>query len=372
MICYGVHYAIAPFFYDSDTLMNDQETQKTTSTGNEYRFIFISIGILLALLLISSFFIDMKLVLTVILGANWLMVAAGTVLFLLGIVLIDYRWWRLLSQVPAFRRLIHATHVSYIVPILSPIPNIPVRVITSGVATKATIPQASTAMMVERMIAQIMRIIAFILAVMLGAQAELDPRSLFKSFLVAVGILVIFLLAVRYYEKVVGWSDALLRKMPFIKESWRETIVSMVHDALAYGGDMRQLILATGITLVMWTLFFFFHLLVIMALPLNLTLETELTIAMGALALTPPSAPAMLGIYHASMILPMLALNLAPLDALLPYSLLLWGIQAVVWMILTFWGLSKLGMRFADLFRIGQEFKKEGAEYVPPEVESEP
>jgi uncharacterized membrane protein YbhN (UPF0104 family) len=339
--------------------MNDTPATETPQAKSEYRFIFISIGVLVLLLVISSFFIDMKQVVAVIIQANWLMVAAGTILFLLGIVLIDYRWWRLLSRVPAFRRLIHATHVSFIVPILSPIPNIPIRVITTGVATKATIPQATTAIMVERMIAQIMRIIAIILAILLGAQADVSPSSLLKSFGIAVGILAIFLLAVRYYEKVVSWTDAILRKMPFIKESWREKIVTMVYEALAYGGDMRQLILTTGITLVMWMLFFFFHLLVIMALPLNLTLQTQLTIAMGALALTPPSAPAMLGIYHASMIIPMMALNLAPLDALLPFSLLLWGIQAVVWMILTFWGLSKLNMRFADLFRISQEFETE-------------
>ncbi len=342
--------------------MTDSSVTKSATAKSEYRFIFISIGILLLLLFISSFFIDMKQVVSVIVQANWLLVLAGTALFLLGIAMIDYRWWRLLAKVPAFRRLMHATHVSFIVPILSPIPNIPIRVITTGVATRATIPQATTAMMVERMIAQIMRIIAFILAVLLGAQAEVNPGSLLKSFGIAVGVLALFLLAVRYHEKVVGWTDALLRKLSFIKESWRKKIVTMVYEALAYGGDMRQLILATGVTLVMWTLFFFFHLLVIMALPLNLPLETQLTIAMGALALTPPSAPAMLGIYHASMILPMLALNLAPLDALLPFSLLLWGIQAVVWMILTFLGLSKLDMRFADLFRLSKEFKTEQAD----------
>jgi len=346
-------------------MTNESLTPEQTSNKGQYRFIFISIGILLALLLASSFFIDMKQVVAVILGANWLMVLAGTVLFLLGIALIDYRWWRLLSRVPAFRRLIHATHVSFIVPILSPIPNIPIRVITTGVGTKATIPQATTAIMVERMIAQIMRIIALILAVLLGAQAELNPGSLLKSFVIAVGIMALFLLAVRYHKTIVAATDSLLKKMPFIKESWREKIVTMVYEALAYGGDMRQLILATGVTLVMWTLFFFFHLLVIMALPLNLPLETQLTIAMGALALTPPSAPAMLGIYHASMILPMLALNLAPLDALLPFSLLLWGIQAVVWMILTFWGLKQLNMQFGDLFRISQEFNNEESEFAP-------
>ena len=344
--------------------MNGTNAEKSSSAKSEYRFILISIGILLALLAVSSFFIDMKQVASVIVKANWLMIAVGVVFLLLGIALIDFRWWRLLSKVPAFRRLIHATHVSFIVPILSPIPNIPIRVITTGVGTRATIPQATTAIMVERMIAQIMRIIAFILAVLLGAQAEVNPGSLLKSFGIAVGVMALFLLAVRYYEKIVAGTDALLRKAPFIKDDWRQKIVTMVYEALAYGGDMRQLILATGVTLVMWALFFFFHLLVIMALPLNLSLGTQLTIAMGALALTPPSAPAMLGIYHVSMLVPMLALKLAPLDALLPFSLLLWGIQAVVWMILTFWGLQALDMRFADLFRIEREFKNEEAEFT--------
>ncbi len=335
--------------------MNEVSTA-SPSSQHEWRFIISSIGVLLVLLLVGSFFIDMKQIAGVILRANWMMLVVGLMLFLAGIALIDYRWWRLLSKLPSFRRLIHATHVSFIVPILSPIPNIPVRVITTGVGTRVTIPQASTAIMVERMIAQIMRIIAFILAVMLGAQAELNPGSLLRSFVLAVVLMALFLLAVRHYEKIVGASDALLQKTPFIKASWRKKMVGMVYEALAYGGDMRQLVHATAVTLVMWALFFCFHLLVIRALPLDAPLQLQMTIAMGALALTPPSAPAMLGIYHASMILPMLALNLAPLDVLLPYSLLLWGIQAVVWMVLTFWGLRMLDMHFVDLFRISQEF----------------
>ena len=315
----------------------------------------------MALLAVSSFFIDMKQVASVIVKANWLMITVGVVFLLLGIALIDFRWWRLLSKVPAFRRLIHATHVSFIVPILSPIPNIPIRVITTGVGTRATIPQATTAIMVERMIAQIMRIIAFILAVLLGAQAEVNPGSLLKSFGIAVGVMALFLLAVRYYEKIVAGTDALLRKAPFIKDDWRQKIVTMVYEALAYGGDMRQLILATGVTLVMWALFFFFHLLVIMALPLNLSLGTQLTIAMGALALTPPSAPAMLGIYQFSQIGPNLILRLGSFEQLLPYSLMLYGIQVLVWLALTIWGLRVLDIRFKDLFRSNKDLP-EGSE----------
>ena len=336
--------------------------QQEQSSGNA-RFLITSLGILVGLLIVSSFFIDLREAFSLIFHANWALVGAGVLILLVGIMLIDIRWWYLLARIPRFWRAFHASNVSFIVPILTPIPNTPIRVVTTGVATKATIPQATTAMVIERSIAQIMRLTAIILAVQMGAQVELTASYIIKTVALALGVIGLFLLAMRYADAVVRAVNAILERMPFIKEKTRIKIAGMVAEALMHGGDMKTLIIATVMTVVMWALFFIFHLLVILAMPIDMPLIDRMTIAMGALALTPPSAPAMFGIYHASQILPMLALNLGPLEALLPYSLMLYFIQAIVWLVFTLWGLRKLDMRFADLFRISSTIKEE-SEYV--------
>jgi hypothetical protein len=202
----------------------------------------------------------------------------------------------------------------------------------------------------------------------MGAQVELTVAYIIKTVVLALGIIGLFLLAMRYADAVSRGADAILRRLPFIKEGLRERIITMLQQALAHGGSMTEVLIATGVTVIMWTLFFFFHFLIITAMPIELSTIDRMTVAMGALALTPPSAPAMFGIYHASQILPMLALNLATLEVLLPYSLLLYFIQAIVWLALTLWGLKNLDMKFADLFRIRAELGAEEPQPPPEET----
>ncbi len=172
-----------------------------------------------------------------------------------------------------------------------------------------------------------------------------------RSMLISVAVLACYLLAIRYVDAVTSGVDRLLTWMPGINDCWRGKIVGAVQDALSIEVGMKDLLLALGVTIVMWTFFFLFHLLVILAMPLGLDIHANTTIALGALALTPPSAPAMLGIYQISQIGPNLILRLGTFEQLLPYSLMLYFVQAIVWMLLTIWALRALNMSFIDLFR---------------------
>ncbi len=285
---------------------------------------------------------------------NYLLVLGGIVFLLGGIFLIDVRWWFLLGRKPAFLRLAHATNASYIVPILTPIPNYISRVVITGLTTEATIPQATTSMMVERMIAQIMRITTIVLAIALGVQSNLSPASMIRSIGFSFAVLAGYLLAIRFSHQVIRAVSAFLVAI-HLPERFRNKIVFFVADALSVDVDMKALLASLGITIVMWSLFFMFHLLVILAMPLGLDEYTSVTIALGTLALTPPSAPAMLGIYQASQIGPNLVLRLGSFDQLLPYSIILYLIQAIVWFVLTLWGVRALNIHFKDLFRNSKE-----------------
>ncbi len=307
--------------------------------------------IIVALLVATVLFVDVGQMIQVMLHTNYALVLVGVIFLLGGIALIDVRWWYLLGREPAFKRLGHATNASYIVPILTPIPNYISRVVITGMATEATLPQATTSMMVERMIAQIMRITTIVLTVALGVQSTMSPASMVRSILLSFAVLAGYLLAIRYAEQVISGVEKGVTKIPRLSDKTRGKIVSITQEALSVDIGMKDLLFAVGMTIVMWTLFFLFHFMVILSMPLGLDMHSNITIALGALALTPPSAPAMLGIYQISQVGPNLILRLGSLEQLLPYSLMLYFIQAIVWMILTVWGLRKLDMSFVDLFR---------------------
>lgn len=311
----------------------------------------IAVIIIVALLIATVLFVDVRQMIQVMLHTNYALVLVGVMFLLGGIALIDVRWWYLLGREPAFKRLAHATNASFIVPILTPIPNYISRVVITGMATEATLPQATTSMMVERMIAQIMRITTIVLTISLGVQSSMSPASMVRSIALSFAVLAAYLLAIRYSEQVISGVDSGLSKIPRLSDNARSKIVAIVQDALSVDMGMKDLLFALGMTIVMWTLFFLFHFMVILAMPLDLDMHSNITIALGALALTPPSAPAMLGIYQFSQVGPNLILRLGSLEQLLPYSLMLYFIQAIVWMVLTIWGLRKLNMSFIDLFR---------------------
>ncbi len=311
----------------------------------------IAVIIIVALLVATVLFVDVGQMIQVMLHTNYALVLVGVIFLLGGIALIDVRWWYLLGREPAFKRLGHATNASYIVPILTPIPNYISRVVITGMATEATLPQATTSMMVERMIAQIMRITTIVLTIALGVQSTMSPASMVRSILLSFAVLAGYLLAIRYAGQVISGVEKGVTKIPRLSDKTRGKIVSIIREALSVDIGMKDLLFAVGMTIVMWTLFFLFHFMVILAMPLGLDMHSNITIALGALALTPPSAPAMLGIYQISQVGPNLILRLGSLEQLLPYSLMLYFIQAIVWMILTVWGLRKLDMSFVDLFR---------------------
>ncbi len=312
---------------------------------------WVSIALILALIVLTALFVDVQEMIQVMRHTNPALALAGIVSLLLGIAIIDFRWWYLLSRRTAFKRLLHVTHVSYLVPMLTPIPNYISRVVITSASTDVSLPQATTGMVVERMIAQIMRITTIVLAISLGAQSELSAASMIRSVAISVAVLIAYLLAIKYATAVAAAVHRLLTAVR-LKPSWTEKITAMMEDALCTNVGMKELLFSLGMTIVMWTFFFFFHFLVILAMPLGLDLQARATIAMGTLALTPPSAPAMFGIYQISQIGPGLILRFGEVDDLLPYSLMLYFIQLVVWMGLTLIGLRALKMRFVDLFRI--------------------
>jgi hypothetical protein len=88
--------------------------------------------------------------------------------------------------------------------------------------------------------------------------------------------------------------------------------------------------LATGLftSVLAWALFFGYHYLVLLALDVSLTTEQMLLLTFGSLAMVPPSAPTLPGIFHAQIVIPFAALGFASSD-LTAYSIVLFAFETL-------------------------------------------
>jgi hypothetical protein len=105
------------------------------------------------------------------------------------------------------------------------------------------------------------------------------------------------------------------------------------------------------LSIVTWSFFYLYHILALAALDHDLPAATMAGMAMLALAVAPPSAPAMIGIYHGVVIGALSVAFPADLSLIAAYALLLHAIQLVIWGVLGLWGLSRLDFRLGDLIR---------------------
>ena len=81
--------------------------------------------------------------------------------------------------------------------------------------------------------------------------------------------------------------------------------------------------------------------------------DERLAVSLGALALSPPSAPTQPGIFHASVVVPLAAVGFNEVT-LTAYAVLL-HILEMVWMIgLALWGLAQTGLSVGAMLRQNQ------------------
>jgi uncharacterized protein (TIRG00374 family) len=113
-------------------------------------------------------FVDLDQVITLLRQADWRLLAAGMGALLVAYVLMAVRWRYLLSNRTGFFSSFHAINISNLVNSLTPIPEVAVRVLITGQSSGMSIPGATSGMLIERSLEQVMRVLAFLLALLTG------------------------------------------------------------------------------------------------------------------------------------------------------------------------------------------------------------
>jgi hypothetical protein len=142
----------------------------------------------------------------------------------------------------------------------------------------------------------------------------------------------------------------LLARLPRVtEETARRSISDLLQNLEAVSKPRRfsKILLWSVIT---WFLFWGFFYLTLLSLGTSFAPERQLAVSLGAMALSPPSAPTQPGLFHASIVIPLAALGLNA-EALTAYAVIL-HILEMLWIVgLAAWGLFATGSSVQDFFK---------------------
>lgn len=311
--------------------------------------LILTLALILIILILFAAFVDVRAVWEAVRRANGLYLLGGTLALLAGLAAYATRWRLLLADKPRWRSTFDAANVGHAVNTLVPLrAGEPARILVLGQAEKTPLAEITSGVVVERLFEQIMRLTALAGAVLFGAGLTLSPTTVIGGI---GGVVVVFmglLWLIRNQALVIDrWPRALAR-LPRVTEDQARRVLTNMLAGLSSVSSPRRLALAYVWSLVAWGCFLVFHILVLLALP-DVAPAQTLSIALGALALVPPSAPTLPGLYHGSLVGPLSAVGFDG-TLLTSYAVLLHLIQLILMVALGGWGFRRSGVRLSELW----------------------
>ncbi|MBE9473968.1 MAG: flippase-like domain-containing protein [Chloroflexi bacterium] len=307
-------------------------------------------------------FVDLDQVIEQLRQADWRLLAAGIGALLVAYVLLAVRWRYLLGNRPGFFPSFHAVNISNLVNSLTPIPEIALRVLITGGGSGMSIPGATSGMLIERSLEQVLRVLAFLVALLTGYVIALKTSSMLVNAGLILGFLVLMILIIRNAESIVSWMQIQLARFPRLDQRRVEKVFSDLVAGLRMAGGPRQLTYGLFMSFGIWGAFFVFAYLVLLGLNIHLPVEQMVAITLLTLAVAPPSAPGTPGLYQATIVG---ALSLiAGLDPALmtAYAIMVHILQVIPLVVLGIWGALGTNLTLRTLFQQRQTVPVEGDE----------
>ena len=342
--------------------------KKTYGRGFHSEGIILKKRILLALavtLIIGGlffWFVDLNQVIEQLRQADWRLLAAGMGALLVSYVLIAVRWRYLLGNRPGFFPSFHSVNMSNLVNSLTPIPEIALRVLITGRDQGMSVPSATSGMLVERSLEQVMRVLAFLIALLTGYVIALRTSSMLVNGGLILGFLALMVLIIRNAESIVSWMQIHLARFPRLDQRRVEKVLSDLVAGLQMAGGPRQLTYGWLISFGIWGAFFVFAYLVLLGLNIHLPVEQMVAITLLTLAVAPPSAPGTPGLYQATIVGALsLIVGLDP-ALMTAYAIMVHILQVIPLIVLGIWGALGTNLTLRTLFQQHQTVPVEGDE----------
>jgi hypothetical protein len=309
-------------------------------------------GGIILLLILFALFVDVQALLRRLERNEWRFWLGGVALLFAGYAFNLLRWRYLLAGKTNWRPLFQSDSLAYMVKLITPIPIIVSRIVTTGMMTPVPLPQATSGMVVDRLLELLMRVLALIMVLVLAA-AEGTRVNATTTILQGLGLFAVAVAGLvwlsRHREAVAGKLAGWLGRLPRLNEAQIRATLDNLLQSLAYSGGTRHLVIGFMISVITWSCFLGFQYLVLLGLLPDLFFRQLLLIAGVILMVIPPSTPAMIGVYHSIVIGVLLGLSLLDVNIAVAYAILLHLPQLVFWLVMGAWALSRANLKFSQL-----------------------
>lgn len=312
-------------------------------SGNKKQIVILLLVIVIILVLFAVL-VDIPLVLSELANADPRYVALASAALICGLIAYAVRWRALLGNKPPLIFTFHAANLGHAGNIIIPFrAGEVIRILVMGRSEIVSYTEATTSIVVERLFEQLMRILTFVLAIIVGVGFKVTIGSVIGG----VGFLVLGFGAIAWLihnqEFTLEKGSAILGRLPRVSpESARHSLKDLL-DNLKLVSKPRQFGFILFFSFITWAFFWAFFYLTFLALSFNLGPGQQFAVSLGALALSPPSAPTQPGLFHASIVVPLTALGFNA-EMLTAYAILL-HIQEMFWVILLgIWALIATGL----------------------------
>jgi uncharacterized protein (TIRG00374 family) len=318
------------------------------------------LGFITLILLIVGLFIwlvDLSEVVRVLQTADLTLLLFSSLALITGLLFHATRWWVLLANQPGLLPTFHASNLGHAGNVLIPAQaGEAVRIMAIAQTKSVSLTVATSSFVVERLFEQIMRLTALAGAVVYGVGLKVTAGTMVGGLLFLAAAFGGIVWLVRHQETVLRRGPKLLAKIPRLTEERAHQSLADLLANLTAVSAWRRLTAVILTSLLAWTCFWGFFYLTLLALGESFPPEQRLAVSLGALALSPPSAMTLPGIFHASVIAPLTAVGYR-LGTLTAYAVLL-HILEMFWVIgLGLWGLSQTGLSLGEFFTRKERLK---------------
>ena len=313
------------------------------------KWIWLTVAIVGVVFIILAMLVDIDALLRQLKRVDLGSLSVGVVFLLLGIVMITIRWRFILPVKPSFAATFHANSISYMLKLLLPIPLAVTRLTTLSLASSISVYQSAPMMMIERFLEMVMRLVALTLAIVLIMDIPLWIAGLGVAAILLFAIPAFLMWFTRNASTVVPRLIARSAQIPGLsKEKLREAMVDFQNNVSTMRAA-RGLTTSVIFSLAMWGLFLLFYASSFRALGLERDTRQVFAMAATVLAVLPPSTPAMIGVYQGIIVAVLLPFGFFGVNTATAYSLLIFGAQLVVWVVLGVWGLRRTDIKISKL-----------------------
>jgi uncharacterized protein (TIRG00374 family) len=331
--------------------MNAKDTRRRT---------WITVLVIAGIVVVFLLLIDVGAVIDELRNADWVFLGLATGALLIGYYIQTLRWRHLLEDVPPINYTFHTMNVSTFTNLMTFIPTLPIRIFFMGEREDVSVPQATSSLTIAIIFDWVMKIIAILGAIVLLAPIDSNAGTIVTFIGVIILIFAGILLLVRNIDKIISWATPLLLRRGFLKEEQVEGMLSGLAQGLEEVSTTKKVAVIFLYSIVSWSFFIGFYILGLLALNIKPPPEVMLAMVLVAAFLVNPTGPYLPGVFNVLLVVPMALVSNVAIEALVAYSLVIYAVLLVIWLLLGIWGMRQYKLSLSEL----RERAREGYDLV--------